>query len=200
MLPQLRSDAGGVALLGRAVDYTRGSLALVAPRLLRAPTPCRDWDLRALLRHMDDSLAALTEAAELGYVDLRQVPDSPVSRPAEDSARVLVDRLRERACALLGAWTGAPADRLPRVHDRPVPADLLARAGAVEIAVHGWDVAAACGGRRPLPEPLARALLDVVPAVVSAADRPLRFAAPVGVPREAAAATRLLGLLGRAAA
>ena len=50
-------------------------------------TPCRGWDLLDLLRHMDDSLAALTEAAEIGYVDL-----VPVRGDALDG---LVERLLE---------------------------------------------------------------------------------------------------------
>ena len=60
----------GPELLERAVGYTRTSLQLVAGTDLTAPTPCARWDLLGLLRHMNDALAAFTEAAEIGYVDL----------------------------------------------------------------------------------------------------------------------------------
>ena len=68
-----------VALLERAIDYTRIALSGVRADLLDAPTPCAQWDLRTLLEHMDDALAAFTEAADLGTVDLRPLATQPES-------------------------------------------------------------------------------------------------------------------------
>jgi uncharacterized protein (TIGR03086 family) len=180
----------GPELLERAVGYTRTSLQLVAHADLTAPTPCSRWDLLALLRHMNDALAAFTEAAAVGYVDLVPV------RGTEPGAE-LVERLKGRACALLAAWAHHPEPRPVAVADRELRSDLLAAAGALEIAVHGWDVARACGVDRPLPPALARELLDVVPLLVRDADRPHRFAEPVDVPPHASPGTRLLAALGR---
>ncbi|HKT03728.1 MAG TPA: maleylpyruvate isomerase N-terminal domain-containing protein, partial [Rugosimonospora sp.] len=59
---------GGITLLERAISYTLGSLQLVSPADLPRPTPCAGWDLSALLDHMDDSLLALTQAADLGGI------------------------------------------------------------------------------------------------------------------------------------
>jgi len=186
----------GPALLERAVGYTRGCLQLVAGTPLTAVTPCARWDLLALLRHMDDSLSALTDAAEIGYVDLVPVPAAPVDDLRAD-ARRLVERLRARACTLLSAWAAVRGDQDVTVSDRRLPSDLLARAGSLEIAVHGWDVARACGADRPLPAALALDLLGVVPVLVSDADRPARFAERVDVPPHAPAGVRLLAALGR---
>ena len=61
---------GGVELLERAMSYTLGSLQLVTPAAMSAPTPCREWDLRALLRHMNDSLQTLHDGIVLGRLDL----------------------------------------------------------------------------------------------------------------------------------
>ena len=186
----------GPALLERAVGYTRGCLQLVAGTPLTAPTPCARWDLLALLRHMDDSLSALTDAAEIGYVDL--VPVEPLGVPGAGAPPV-VERLRARACALLSAWAARCGDRDVTVSDRRLPSDLLASAGALEIAVHGWDVARACGADRPLPTGLAVDLLGVVPLLVGDADRPARFAERLDVPAGAPAGARLLAALGRRA-
>jgi uncharacterized protein (TIGR03086 family) len=191
----------GPELLGRAVDYTRGSLLLVAGTALDARTPCDRWDLHALLRHMVDSLAAFTEAAEIGYVDLVPVRADPGTHPIEEPApelvEGLVEALKQRACALLSAWTHHPGPVPVAVADRELGSDLVAAAGALEIAVHGWDVAQACGADRPLPPGLALELLDVLPLLVHDADRPARFAEPVDVPVHARPSTRLLAALGR---
>ncbi|GGF46142.1 hypothetical protein GCM10011519_20060 [Marmoricola endophyticus] len=178
-----------VGLLERAVAHTRGCLALVDDPLLDRPTPCTAWDLRALLTHMDDSLAAIAEAAA-GAVSPRPAVPPGVTLPAD----LLVDRLRVRACDLLAAWARPPASSA--VAGAPVDARVLAGAGALEIAVHGWDVAAACGAVVPLPDGLAADLLPLVPALVADVDRPVRF----GPPRTASddsASSRLLALLGR---
>jgi uncharacterized protein (TIGR03086 family) len=180
----------GAALLERAVAYTRASLQLVASTSADAPTPCEGWDLLALLRHMDDSLAAFTDAADIGYVDL-----VPVRQ--EDGIPRIVDGLKGRACALLAAWAHHPGSGDVSVCDRELRSDLLAAAGSLEIAVHGWDVARACGVDRPLPAALALELLDVVPLFIGDADRPGRFAEPVDVPIHSRPSTRLLAALGR---
>jgi uncharacterized protein (TIGR03086 family) len=182
------------ALLERAIGYTRGSLALVTSDQLAAPTPCSAWNLGALLAHMDDALAALTEVAELGRVA------APGGACPADAPVPVVAALRARACGLLGAWSTPGRPATTQVADRRAPSPLLALAGALEVTVHGWDVARACAADRPLPDPLALELLPVARLLVGTADRPDRFAPPVPVPAGAAPGMRLLGFLGRRAA
>jgi uncharacterized protein (TIGR03086 family) len=185
----------GVALLERSLGYTLGSLLLVTSDDLQRPTPCRQWDLAMLLAHMDDSLRALHEATVGGHVGLEPAPcrhdDVGPAVPA-------VAVLRNRACRLLGAWNRREApDHLVSVAGRSMTAPLVAATGAVEVAVHGWDVAQACGRPRPLPSPLAEELLDLAPLLVRSADRGARFASPVAVPPNASAGDRLVAYLGR---
>lgn len=180
----------GVALLERAIGYTLGSLHVVTPLALTRPTPCDAWDLRALLVHMDDSLAALHEAIGCGRVDLVAAPHA---EPAADP----VASLRARACHLLGVCTGAPPRDRVAVGDLHMPAGLMFAAGAVEIAVHGWDVARACGHPRPIPPALAAELLALAPLLITDADRPVRFAAARTPSPSAGAEDRLLAFLGR---
>jgi uncharacterized protein (TIGR03086 family) len=191
---------GGVALLERAIGYTLGSLQLVREDALGRPTPCRDWDLRSLLRHMDSSLAVLAEAVDCGRIEpepdrhvgglggKERVVGQPMPQP--------VAVLRDRACRLLGAW--AAQDRyVVRIGDTDLPAALVTGTGAIEIAVHGWDVAEACGQRRPVPPALAAELLEIAVLVVTDSDRPDRFGPPIPIPATAAASDRLLAFLGR---
>jgi uncharacterized protein (TIGR03086 family) len=191
---------GALGLLERAVGYTRVSLHAIAPADLKRPTPCAGWDLAALLRHMSDSLAALREAADVGEVRLSaDVPADPVVHVA--TARCpdadLVSRIRDQACWLLGAWTKHDGAQLVRIAGSPMTAAVLASTGALEITVHGWDVAQACGRAHPLPPLLAAELFDLVPLLVRDADRPGRFAAPIRLDPSASVSDRLLAVLGR---
>jgi uncharacterized protein (TIGR03086 family) len=179
---------GGIGLLERAVNYTLGSLHLVTSAHLARPTPCRDWTLRELLAHLDDSLLALHEAADLGHVPL----DVPEAGPGDP---VMV--LKDRACHLLGAWTAVETPGSVSVGGNPLTTSIVTSAGAVEIAVHGWDIARACGAERPLPEPLAEELLELAPFFVTDDDRPARFGSPLAVSPVAGASDRLLAFTGR---
>lgn len=179
---------GGVGLLERAINYTLGSLHPVTATDLSAPTPCRAWDLRALLAHLDESLLALHEAAALGHVALAGTGEPAGGDP--------VAAVRARASALLGAWTNTRRADVT-VGDAALTTGILATAGAMEVAVHGWDVARAAGRGRALPPVLAEEMLALSPFLVTEADRPARFAAPVAVPARAGAGERLLAFLGR---
>jgi uncharacterized protein (TIGR03086 family) len=182
---------GGVETLERALGYAQGSLQLVSPSALDNPTPCREWTLRELLVHMADSLVALSDAAEIGQVDLE--PGETTGEFAVD----VVNLVRQRSCHLLGAWTAADGRPAVTVGDRSLDSGLLTGAGALEIAVHGWDVARACGQDRPIPAALAEDLIELAPALVTDADRPERFADPVRVSPLARPSDQLTAWLGR---
>ncbi|WP_395690251.1 TIGR03086 family metal-binding protein [Nocardioides sp.] len=183
---------GSVELLDRALGYTRGRLSTVHDGLLGRPTPCEAWTLADLLAHMEDALDAFAEAAG-GAVEVRG--------GATAAGRVAV--LQEKACALLGAWSGpAPGDVVlavrPPARDRvDLGSGLLVATAALEVTVHGWDVGQATGSPAPVPEALARALLPVAHAVVGPADRGVRFARARAVDPGAPSAQRLLAHLGR---
>ncbi|MFJ8803811.1 TIGR03086 family metal-binding protein [Streptomyces sp. NPDC102487] len=175
-------------LLERSLAYALGGVAAVPRADLGRPTPCAEWDLGELLQHLDDSLDALHEGVAEGRVGL--CPAVPAADP--------VCAFRARAGALLGAWAAVSAAPLaPAVGDRRLDLGLLAAVGALEIAVHGWDVTQACGRPRPIPAALAADLLPLAPVVVADADRGVRFADPVAVPAGAGPGDVLLAFLGR---
>ncbi len=176
------------ALLERAVAYNRACLGLLPRAAVDAPTPCAGWSLVRLLQHLDDSLAAFTEAAETGYV-------APAG-PTEPHPAMLATSLRDRSGRLLGAWAHEPGRSHVHVGAGQIDTSLLAATGALEITVHGWDVARACREDRPIPEELATALLAMATLLVGTAP-PASFAPPYDVPGTADASVRLLALLGR---
>lgn len=174
-----------VELLDRALGYTRMALSEVSDGDLARRTPCDRWDLGQLLAHMEDALDAFGEGAS-GVVDLE----------AHVPAEVRVATLQQKACALLGAWSAGHRGEVT-IGDLSVPAGVVVLAAALEITVHGWDVAQATGARTPLPGDLARALLPVAEALVDDADRGDRFDDPHSIGTDAAADVRLLAFLGR---
>jgi uncharacterized protein (TIGR03086 family) len=171
---------GAVTLLERSITYLLGSLALVRPSALSRPTPCADWDLGTLLRHVEDGLGVLSGAAD-GVV--------PEPGPGRTDP---IEGVRAGARDVLGAWSAPGAGSSARMGGI-----LVATAGAVEVAAHGWDIARACGWHRAVPATLADEMLDLVPLFVTAADRPVRFAEPVPLPVGTCAGDRLVAMLGR---
>jgi uncharacterized protein (TIGR03086 family) len=181
---------GAVELLDRSLAYTRVMLADVRPDILDRPTPCAGWTLAHLLAHMEDALDAFTEAAA-GRVEVDPVPETSTRAEA----------LREKACALLGAWTAArPTSELVEIGDLGLDAPLLVATAALEITVHGWDVGQATGRRTRIPDDLARGLLTVAQHVIDPVDRGPRFASPRPTRPEASPDVRLLSWTGRAPA
>ncbi len=161
-LPADRLDARTLDLLERALAWTGGVLRAVPDDPEDIPTPCRGWDLERLLGHLEDALDAFTEAAT-GRVR--------VGAPgAGDAAPGRAARLERKACGLVAAWRrGGPVD--VRLGEEALAAEVLVPAAALEVAVHGWDVAWAVAGsaggdasRCPAPRLDARLARDLAPA------------------------------------
>ena len=187
---------GAIGLLAGAVSYMLGVCAPLGPEEMALPTPCPHWDLARLLSHLCESMADLEAALRTGRLDL----DGPPGRTGGDPVEALRDRAAELLCA--GYCYGGP-ERFVTVDGLPIPAGVVACTGAVEIAVHGWDVSAAraragCYGgscQIPIPAALATRMLRLSPLFV--AGREGLFAVPVEVPAQASPGDRLVSYLGR---
>jgi uncharacterized protein (TIGR03086 family) len=178
---------GGVQLAS-ALRYAMGAVTAVTPGLLPRPTPCRGWDLRMLLAHACDSVAAIDEGLSGGEVHL----GAQSAIPADPKREFLT-----RAGQLLVRCDISEGRGLVLVGGCPMATGLLAVTGALEIAVHGWDVSQACGGCRPIPEALAGALLPAARALICDRDRATLFAPPQPVRAAASPSDRLAAFLGR---
>ena len=182
----------GARLLEPSISYVLGVALTVTPELLSRPTPCREWDLRMLLRHACESLAAFGEGIEAGRVGLDPAAEDGVL--AADPARAF----RDRAGQLLEAWTGPARQRqIVEIAGCPLAASVMAAAAALEVAVHGWDISRACGQRQPIPRVLATGLMAIAPVLVPRTGRHTLFAAPVTVAATAGPSDRLAAFLGR---
>jgi uncharacterized protein (TIGR03086 family) len=187
--------ADGAQLLEPSIGYALGVALAVTPELLSRPTPCREWDLRMLLRHACESLAAFGEGIKTGHVGLN--PAAEDGDLAADPARAFRDRARQ----LLDAWTSPGHQRqVIEIAGCPLAASVIAATAALEIAVHGWDISRACGQRQPMPRALATGLLVIAPVLVPHTGRHPLFAAPVTTGATADPSDRLAAFLGRSPA
>jgi uncharacterized protein (TIGR03086 family) len=182
--------------LTQAAGYADGALGGVTEALLACPTPCRAWNLGMLLEHVGESLAALNEGVGAQLVAL----DAAFSRlnPVDRCAATLVGTVRQRTAALLGLSARADGNAPVSVGAHPLPLDCLLTVGALEIAVHAWDISLACGQRRPIPDELAADLLAQAQLLVPRLDREPLFAAPAPVCAPGTPSDQLIAYLGRA--
>jgi uncharacterized protein (TIGR03086 family) len=184
--------AEAARLLERSIGYALGVAVAVTPDLLSRPTPCREWDLRMLLRHASESLAAISEGIQTGHVRIDAAAED--IDLAADPARAF----RARARQLGATWTSLGHQRqIVEIAGCPLTASVMAAAAALEVAVHGWDISRACGQRRPIPPALAIDLLVTAAVLVPRAGRHPLFAAPVSVHGKACPSDRLAAFLGR---
>jgi uncharacterized protein (TIGR03086 family) len=182
---------GGTALLDQAICYALGTVSDVTPALYSRRTPCRGWNLEMLLRHLCESLTTLHGGIVTGHAAL--IPESPALGAAADPALAFPDR----AAQLIAARAAAAGRRDVDIAGRRLPVSIVECTGALEVAIHGWDVSQACGRRRPIPDVLATALLAVAPLLIPEVGRHPLFDEPVTTAAQADLGDRLVAFLGR---
>jgi uncharacterized protein (TIGR03086 family) len=134
-------------------------------------------------------MATLSEALTSGNISVNPPPVCASGARGDP-----VELLRDRAADLL--WAAfAVGDPPIAVEGIPVPRGIVVAAGAIEIAVHGWDVSAACGPPVTVPAELAGPLIRQLPQLIDVRDG--LFGPPVTVPALACPGARLVAYLGR---
>lgn len=179
-----------------ACSSTERIIKAVRPAHLSRPTPCAEWDVRALLNHLTGTLhlgaALLSDSMPAVNMAPGELPDTDVvgGDPAK-SYRLGVE-------ALLAAAAG---DALERTHITPLgemPGFVLGGFTTLDILVHGWDLAKATGQDATLPADLAETVLGFAHQTLPADNgRGTRIGPPVAVGSDADATARLVGYLGR---
>jgi uncharacterized protein (TIGR03086 family) len=176
-------------ILATAIGYALQGVALVTTANLGRPTPCAGWDVQQLVVHLTSSLAAIDEALSRGRLSPPGHDPDP-GLPCCDP----VEALRDQAAALLVTTFMSDWDSADIAGIR-VPAALIRGTGALEAAVHGWDIYIACGQCRPVPPGIARPLLGALDTLIPSRDG--LFAEPVPVPDRACPGDHLVAALGR---
>lgn len=186
-----------VRLHDRALDETAQLVDGVRPDQMGLPTPCSEWDVRALLTHLVGGNGRWAGVAR--GEPLRRGPAQGGGPGADLLGGDPAGAYRRSAAELQAAW-GDPA-LLDRPFALPI-GDLPGRAALaqhlVETVVHGWDLARATGQQPAYDPEVVRTALDFAQAHTPA-DRPPGgpFAPPVPVADDLPEIDRLAALLGR---
>lgn len=202
LVPMVIADDGLVARFVAASDGFARRLGIVTADQWSAPTPCTDWDIRALVNHVAQAnlnyVRLLKGGSAADFLRLRDV-DALGTEPVDafDASA--------RACAEAHAGPGA----LQRVVDHPSGKLTGGQALAVrttDTVIHTWDLAQAIGADDTLDPDLLTWIEENIHEIYAGmAETPVSdqtthrfYAAPAGeLPPGASTQDRLLDLFGR---
>ncbi|MGW0178820.1 TIGR03086 family metal-binding protein [Nocardia sp. NPDC003345] len=186
-IPDFRND------LAAAHEWVAALMTAVRPDQWADPTPCAEFDVRALLEHLSCHPAKI--AATAHGDDPRQLP----SHAAIDASRPGEDYLK-RAVSALDQW--ADDALLTRPVTAPwgaAPGGLALGGYLMETVAHGWDLAVATGQPAEADPALVAKAQAVADRALSDAFRGPRspFGPRVEPRPEAGPTDRLAAFLGR---
>jgi uncharacterized protein (TIGR03086 family) len=190
MMELLAAFEGAVASTAEIVKATPAGR-------LNAPTPCAEWDVRALMNHV---IGTLWLAEGLFSDQQPRYPMAPGGLPPGDLAgQDPVAAYAEASAAALAA--AAAGDALTRAHPTPLgemPGPALAGFSTLDILVHGWDLARATGQPADLDGRLAAHVLGfATQALDTPQSRAGRIGQALAIPADAPVTGRLVAFLGR---
>ena len=180
-------------LHSQALDATGRVVRGVPADRWRAPTPCADWDTRALVNHLVAGNLWAAELAAGGTIEgvgTRLDGDLLGDDPAE---------AYENAAAAAAAVFRRPGalDAPCAVSYGPVPGSIYAGHRFLDVLVHGWDLAEATGQDYTIDPQLMEACRQVIEPQLEAFRSAGALGPEVAVPTDASAQTQFLALLGR---
>src|SRR5690349_8247265 len=176
-----------------ALDATREVVAGITDDQWDLPTPCTDWDVRALLGHVvagnwwASRLASGETIEEVGTAY-----DGDVLSPEP------LGEYHESAVAAARAFEAPGALEAPcAVSYGPVPGSVYAGHRFIDVLIHGWDLATATGRPSPLTPDLVDACWRVLEPQLDMLRKSGMFGTQQPIPADADPTTRLLLTLGR---
>jgi len=180
----------------RALSNANRIVARVTDDQLEAPTPCADWDVRALLVHMAGNNNGWADAAE------GKPPNAAVWAGADLGVDPVAEygKSADRVAAAFAAE--GILERMFEVHGfGSFPAPTAIGMHVIDYLVHGWDVAVAIGAGPGLDPELCAAVLRIGarwPRDAASIWGPgAPFGYRVAVSSDAPPDHRMLGFLGR---
>lgn len=175
-------------LYQRALNETDRLAALAGPETLDRPTPCAEWKVRDLVRHL----------IEGNWSRIRAGGGQPPARTAADlKDDELVPVYRASVAELKRLW-GQPGMVQGRYGPRQELGANVLQAHLLGRVAHGWDLARGLGVPPAFDDDVVHAALEQAQATLRDEQvRGERFAPPVAPPPAASELDQLAAFLGR---
>lgn len=173
-------------LLDRARDHALPVIANIGDDDLTKPTPCADYDVRALLDHLLHVVVEFQKLAVKQDADFSHTPSYPDWRA----------RFPTETAKLVEAW-GQPGADEGITGSMNMPAQTVGGLALLDLTIHASDLAQATGQRfEPDPEVLTE-VAGLVAQMGPMAQQWNVFKAPVEAPADASPFERILADTGR---
>ncbi len=173
-----------------SLAWVAGLMASTSPSSLDAPTPCADYDVRALMGHLIGTAERGLGTAERRST--RHVPHVVTDIRDEELAGTYAALARR----IEAAWGHLAADEVVPAPWGGCPALEAARGFTVETITHGWDLAVATGRACEPPPGIADRCLEFARSVVPDRLRGVMYGPPVAGDPDSSAIEQLAALLG----
>ncbi|KAA9152419.1 TIGR03086 family protein [Amycolatopsis acidicola] len=176
-------------LRGAADEFLRVARG-IGPAQLSAPTPCTEYDVRALLNHLLYWGPWLEAAVRKEETPSMEGGERAADLVHDDWQAALTTRVHGllEAFASPGAFDGTAGG---------MPAEMVASMILMEWVVHGWDLASATGQTLHCDDETAGVLLVAAKAMAEQGRAHGIFKDEVPVARDAPALARVLAVTGR---
>lgn len=184
-----------VTTFGRALDQTYEVVDLLEPGQLANPTPCTDWDVRAMINHLTAVAMMFAECVEQGSVSDARFGElmggDDLGNDVKGRYRAASDRVRA-TFAMPGAL-----DKTVRLPFGEMPAGVALSLALWDSAVHAADIAKATSQNIEDEEILTIALGIGHQLITDDHRKPGIYDAEQPAAPNASAADRLLAFAGR---
>lgn len=180
-------------LLKAATTHAVPVVRAIPEDRLAAPTPCAEYDVKALVNHLLQVIVQFQALAAKQDADFSATPDYVAEGPAWR------DRFADEAHKLVAAWAAPGADE-GTTGAMDMPARTVGCMALLDLTVHAWDLARATGQHfEPAPERsgVVAALRESVAGLGPTARKMGVFGEPHAVPEGASDLERLLAETGR---
>jgi uncharacterized protein (TIGR03086 family) len=178
-----------LGLLEQSLSSVGSLIDSVLPEQWGLATPCSDWAVRDVVRHVDGMNRVFAAMLAGG------APPARGEAPTDDA---LASAYRQSAAQLLDAF------RAPGVLEHSFESPMGSATGGERLLIrlydllaHGWDIAQTTGQPLTDSDAAAELALSYAQEQVKDAARPGRFAPAQLVPADASALDRLVAFLGR---
>jgi len=165
------------SILEQAFATTGSVLQHVEESDLDLPTPCTDWNVRALINHIVGGTEFFAVTAESGTAPKRDFDDVPF-----EDVMSTFEAGSKRAVTAFGQ--PGTADKAMALPFGTIPGSQVEMIAALDTFTHGWDLARSIGQSTNIHPGLATQILEVARVAIPDALRGPSGQAPFGMANE----------------